>query len=141
ASPITTALLRRPRKRGKERGKVRPCNGGNHLRVVFGGLRYIKRGPFSLYSAFDTRRQELAASSNGQDAAPSRLRWEFDSPRCYQEFVCLHGVNGGAMPGRSMVGRESLKLVMSVRPPQHAKTARAGDPRSIRSPAARFRLN
>ena len=23
-------------------------------------------------------------SSNGQDAAPSRLRWEFDSPRCYQ---------------------------------------------------------
>ena len=29
------------------------------------------------------RRQE-AVSSNGQDAAPSRLRWEFDSPRCYQ---------------------------------------------------------
>ena len=29
------------------------------------------------------RRQE-AGSSNGQDAAPSRLRWEFDSPRCYQ---------------------------------------------------------
>jgi hypothetical protein len=28
-------------------------------------------------------RQE-AASSNGQDAALSRLRWEFDSPRCYQ---------------------------------------------------------
>ena len=28
-------------------------------------------------------RQE-AASSNGQDTAPSRLRWEFDSPRCYQ---------------------------------------------------------
>jgi hypothetical protein len=25
-----------------------------------------------------------AASSNGQDAAPSRVRWEFDSPRCYQ---------------------------------------------------------
>ena len=23
-------------------------------------------------------------SSNGQDAAPSRLRWEFDSPHCYQ---------------------------------------------------------
>ena len=23
-------------------------------------------------------------SSNGQDAAPSRLGWEFDSPRCYQ---------------------------------------------------------
>ena len=23
-------------------------------------------------------------SSNGQDAAPSRLRWEFDAPRCYQ---------------------------------------------------------
>ena len=29
------------------------------------------------------RRQE-ASSSNGQDAALSRLRWEFDSPRCYQ---------------------------------------------------------
>ena len=29
-----------------------------------------------------TRRKE-AASSNGQDAV-SRLRWEFDSPRCYQ---------------------------------------------------------
>jgi hypothetical protein len=28
------------------------------------------------------RHQE--ASSNGQDAALSRLRWEFDSPRCYQ---------------------------------------------------------
>ena len=27
------------------------------------------------------RRQE-AASSNGEDAAPSRLRWEVDSPRC-----------------------------------------------------------
>ena len=29
-------------------------------------------------------RGEEAASSNGQDPAPSRLRWEFDSPRCYQ---------------------------------------------------------
>ena len=29
-------------------------------------------------------RREEAASSNGQDAAPSRPRWEFDSPRCYQ---------------------------------------------------------
>ncbi len=29
-------------------------------------------------------RGEEAASSKGQDAAPSRLRWEFDSPRCYQ---------------------------------------------------------
>ena len=28
--------------------------------------------------------REEAASSNGQDAALSRLRWEFDSPRCYQ---------------------------------------------------------
>ena len=26
------------------------------------------------------------ASSNGQDAALSRLRWEFDSPRCYQDM-------------------------------------------------------
>ena len=29
-------------------------------------------------------RREGAASSNGQDTALSRLRWEFDSPRCYQ---------------------------------------------------------
>jgi hypothetical protein len=29
-------------------------------------------------------RREEAASSNGQDAALSRLRWEFASPRCYQ---------------------------------------------------------
>jgi hypothetical protein len=29
-------------------------------------------------------RRVEAASSNGQDAALSRLRWEFDSPRCYQ---------------------------------------------------------
>jgi hypothetical protein len=29
-----------------------------------------------------------AASSNGQDTALSRLRWEFDSPRCY------HVMNG-----------------------------------------------
>ena len=33
---------------------------------------------------FSRMRREEAASSNGQDAAPSRLRWEFDSPRCYQ---------------------------------------------------------
>ena len=33
---------------------------------------------------FSAMRTEEAASSNGQDAAPSRLRWEFDSPRCYQ---------------------------------------------------------
>jgi hypothetical protein len=29
-------------------------------------------------------RGEEVASSNGQDASLSRLRWEFDSPRCYQ---------------------------------------------------------
>ena len=29
-------------------------------------------------------RREEAVSSNGQDAAFSRLRWEFDSPRCHQ---------------------------------------------------------
>ena len=29
-------------------------------------------------------RRQGAASSNGQDAALSRLRWEFDSPRCYR---------------------------------------------------------
>ncbi len=33
---------------------------------------------------FRLMRGEEAASSKGQDAAPSRLRWEFDSPRCYQ---------------------------------------------------------
>ena len=32
-------------------------------------------------------RREEAASSNGQDAALSRLRWEFDSPRCYHEVM------------------------------------------------------
>jgi hypothetical protein len=40
-------------------------------------------------------RREEAASSNGQDTALSRLRWEFDSPRCYQvmspEVVELEG--------------------------------------------------
>jgi hypothetical protein len=29
-------------------------------------------------------RGQEAGSPNGQDAAPSRLRWEFVSPRCYQ---------------------------------------------------------
>ena len=29
-------------------------------------------------------RRSEAVSSNGQDAAPSRLRWEFDFPRCCQ---------------------------------------------------------
>ena len=33
---------------------------------------------------FNAMRRQEAASSNGQDAALSRLRWEFDSPRCYQ---------------------------------------------------------
>ena len=33
--------------------------------------------------------QVVAASSNGQDAVLSRLRWEFDSPRCYQEDRCV----------------------------------------------------
>ena len=58
-----------------------------------------------------------AASSNGQDAVLSRLRWEFDSPRCYQVILlCLQIFDvGGVMPGRSMAGRESLKLAMSVR--------------------------
>ena len=44
------------------------------------------RGPFSFCVHFVA---PVAASSNGQDAVLSRLRWEFDSPRCYQEFVCL----------------------------------------------------
>ena len=70
------------------------------------------RGPFSFAADFAAG---TPASSNGQDAALSRLRWEFDSPRCYQEFVWVKEMNGGVMPGRSMVGRESLKLVMNVR--------------------------
>jgi hypothetical protein len=38
------------------------------------------------------------------------------SPLLPKELVCLQANEfGGAMPGRSMVGRESLKLVMSVR--------------------------
>jgi hypothetical protein len=35
-------------------------------------------------------RREEAASSNGQDTALSRLRWEFDSPRCYQSYGYTH---------------------------------------------------
>jgi hypothetical protein len=31
-------------------------------------------------------RREEEAASNGQGAALSRLRWEFDSPRCYQRM-------------------------------------------------------
>ena len=68
-------------------------------------------------------RQE-AASSNGQDAVLSRLRWEFDSPRCYQEFVCWKGVrcDAGSFNGRTRVFE-------------------ARHERSIRSPAARFVVN
>jgi hypothetical protein len=82
--------------------------------VVFEASDAKIGGLLVIAAHFRMRRQE-AASSNGQDAVLSRLRWEFDSPRCYQEFVCLNGVIGGVMPGRSMAGRESLKLVMSVR--------------------------
>ena len=47
-----------------------------------------KIGGLLVFAAyFKMRRQQVAASSNGQDAVLSRLRWEFDSPRCYQEFV------------------------------------------------------
>ena len=41
------------------------------------------RGPFSFAADFAAG---TPASSNGQDAALSRLRWEFDSPRCYQDM-------------------------------------------------------
>ena len=51
--------------------------------MSFLSLRY-KSGAFGFYGAFVSMRREEAASSNGQDAALSRLRWEFDSPRCYQ---------------------------------------------------------
>ena len=58
----------------------------------------------------------LAASSNAQDAALSRLGWEFNSSRCYHNIRVPAEVGGKKkMPGRSMAGRESLKLAMSVR--------------------------
>jgi len=31
-------------------------------------------------------RREEEAAANGEDAALSRLRWEVDSPRCYQSY-------------------------------------------------------
>ncbi len=65
----------------------------------------------------------MAASSNGQDAVLSRLRWEFDSPRCYQEFVWFEGsewrCDAGSFNGRTRVFEARYE-------------------RSIRSPAARF---
>ena len=84
------------------------------------------RGPFLVLAAyFKMRRQQLAASSNGQDAVLSRLRWEFDSPRCYQVCVCVkvkRSCDAGSFNGRTRVFE-------------------ARHERSIRSPAARFALN
>ena len=58
-------------------------------RVVFEASD-AESGAFLVFAAyFKMRRQQVAASSNGQDAVLSRLRWEFDSPRCYQVFVCV----------------------------------------------------
>ena len=71
------------------------------------------------------RRYE-AVSSNGQDAAPSRLRWEFDSPRCYQlmsiqtielegfeieiasELYCDRGGDHGELVERARTDRKRL---------------------------------
>ena len=65
-------------------------------------------------------------SSNGQDAAPSRLRWEFDSPRCYQgmntrtieldgfeieiasELYCERGGDHGDLVDRARMDRSRL---------------------------------
>ena len=65
-------------------------------------------------------------SSNGQDAAPSRLRWEFDSPRCYQvmntqtieldgfeievasELYCDRGGNHHELADRTRTDRKQL---------------------------------
>ena len=65
-------------------------------------------------------------SSNGQDAAPSRLRWEFDSPRCYQvmntqmieldgfeievasELYCDRGGNHHELADRARTDRKQL---------------------------------
>jgi hypothetical protein len=71
-------------------------------------------------------RREEAASSNGQDAGPSRLRWEFDSPRCYQvmntqtieldgfeieiasELYCEHGGDHGELVDIARTDRSKL---------------------------------
>ena len=65
-------------------------------------------------------------SSNGQDAAPSRLRWEVDSPHCYQlmntqtieldgfeieiasELYCDRGADHRELVGRARSDRKSL---------------------------------
>jgi hypothetical protein len=70
--------------------------------------------------------RKAAASSNGQDVVFSRLRWEFDSPRCYQEDRCVckrvkWRCDAGSFNGRTRVFE-------------------ARHERSIRSPAARFKL-
>ena len=67
-----------------------------------------------------------AASSNGQDPALSRLRWEFDSPRCYQvmsaqvielegfeielasELYCERGGDHGDLVDRARMDRRRL---------------------------------
>jgi hypothetical protein len=46
-------------------------------------VRGVQIGGFWFLGRISPMRREGAAS-NGQDAALSRLRWEFDSPRCYQ---------------------------------------------------------
>src|SRR5260370_27996142 len=74
----------RPRLCGKVREKVRSCNGGASITRGFSEPP-IQIGSFwFLWRIFRQCGRQEAASSNGQDAAPSRLRWEFDSPRCYQ---------------------------------------------------------
>ena len=59
------------------------CNGGASIKRDFSEPPITNRG-LLIFGQISPMRQTGGRSSNGQDAAPSRLRWEFDSPRCYQ---------------------------------------------------------
>ena len=58
---------------------------------------------------FSAMRREEAASSNGQDTALSRLRWEFDSPHCFQSW--------------DEIGRGSVRTPKHGNPPTTVKPA------------------
>ena len=95
--------------------------------MVFKGLPYKVGGLLVFAAHFRMRRrQEVAASSNGEDAVLSRLRWEFDSPRCYQRVCVLERsewrCDAGSFNGRTRVFEARYE-------------------RSIRSPAAKYVLN
>ena len=95
------------------REKVRSCNGGNHPKTVLKASDY-KIGGLLVFTAHFC---EEAAWSNGQGCGSFKAEVGVRfSPLQPTGLVCLQASeSGGAMPGRSMAGRESLKLVMSVR--------------------------